>query len=266
MWFSCSYLSDKQYKVHPKIDGDKFCAWELRYFPECVVGSDQRHFPTMLARSHRFFAAADILPQTDHFLESVQAQRHKEAYTLRNERARMPSQEPTATALTVLPLLPPPTVASIECPEPSIQPLVPAALQTHSSGLQRRRMHERCCSTLALLVLLQGTASCKKTPKAGAARNALATLFKHFLSDSCDRIIRDTCKLQQVEYQTQLTDRQGAPAVKTHDQLCELVMRLQGPQLGALLVATATVVDEKLPCCQLVEAEASAWQESGLWA
>lgn len=282
-FFRCTYLSERDFKVYPKVAGDKFHAWELRYFNDCFLGSDQRHFPTMLDRNKHFFAAAEILSQSDHFLQTRHAAAAKATYAQRDQRLKKTEtgkapQELTATTTapgnTTLPIaarqtlsLPdpspePPAHNPIVPTRPAVmppvqQPLASSAADADSTGLRPRWMPERCCSTLALLILLRGTAlGQRKNAKIVAAHNCLATLFKHFFSNAglCGNVVHAACELLPEASRARLSREYDAPAPTTPEQLFQLALQLEGLTLRCLLIAAAHSIDDSLPTIQSADA------------
>ena len=277
----CSYLSERDFKVYQKFEGDKFHAWELRYFSDCFLGSDQRHFPTMLDRTKHFFAAVEI-PQSDHFLQTRHAAAAKATHAQRAQRLKetetgKASQEPAtprAPGNTTLPIT---ALQTLSLPDPSpqppahnlvvptspalmplvLQPLASSATDTDSTGLRPRWMPERCCSTLALLILLQGTAlGQRKTPKTEAAHNCLATIFKHFFSKAgpCGNIVPAARELLCEVSSAKLSCQNYAPEPTTPEELFELALRLEGMPLRCLLTAAAHSIDASLPTITTADA------------
>lgn len=289
MFFSCSYLSHRDFKVYPKLPGDKFRAWELRYLNDCLLYTEQRHFDTFLTRWQDCFKAAGVQKLHDHILNTPHAAKLKRAYhqsdkAEANKKARLLAGLPLAecpnNSVCAQPSIPaqssPGSRASSSQPQRPSSPLPATASQarpascpatepsTHilsaeTTGLTHRAMTERCCSTLALLLMLQRTASASRGKKGKPAHDCIVTLLTHcFGTYSCQDLIHEACRLLPHNSCGELKDAKGDPAATNAHQFCQLVLRLHGPPLGALLTAAAVAMDDDiLPRCKASNVGAS---------
>lgn len=297
MFFSCAFLSERRCKVFDKLPGDKFRAWELRYFDDCIVASEQRHGDTFVARWHSCFHAADI-DMRDHLLETSHGEKLKRVWTTTQEakaKKTQDTQKEQDTQTTKKPRLGPELPVANEAdmshvqlrvladtaasramcspesaaPSSKLSPLHPAATHVpakpsqtlvqapESTGLQRRLMPERCCSTVALLLMLQHSACSVRSKKRKSAHDCLITLLRHCLTScNCEHIVHEACRLLDQTHML-LTDT-GVPVASNWTELGELVLRLHGPVLGGLLKAVAFAIDDIIiPSLTLTDASTS---------
>ena len=295
MFFSCAYLSERRFKVYNKLPGDKFRAWELRYLEDCILSSEQRHFETFVLRWHGCFHDAGI-DLRDHLLETSHGEKLKRVYTKtldakKTMDARKTQDTQKTKKLRVGPELPvangPDSSQEQQCtlddaadsiamcslesaalpskpsplhPAASPVPAEPSQTLAHaqdSTGLQRRLMPERCCSTLALLLMLQHSASSARSKKRQTAHDCMYTVFRHcFKTYSCENIIREACQLLDQTHMLLTAD--GVPVASDCNELCELVLKLRGHVLGGLLKAVSFAIDDIIiPSLTLTDASPS---------
>lgn len=270
MFFSCFYLTHREFKVYPKLPGDKFRAWELRYLDDCLVGSEQRRFQIFLSRWHNCFQESGVEKPHDHFLNTSHGAKLKRIYQTSgkaetNKKPRLhpglPIADGPSNSVCTQPSIPP-----VSCPgsgasssqllpmsvSPASSPASEPSGQTHahsleSTGLEFRIMSERCGSTLAVLLMLQHSATSSRSKKAKPARDCIVTLLRHcFQTYSCQDLIHEACRLLNQSHHHQLMHGMGDPSAFDAHHFCDLVLRLRGVALGALLTSAAAAIDNAI--------------------